>query len=73
MANEQGRAFFGAMMSKAMPKGKEGQNMNVSEAMMKMLGSFTVIRMVGMMGAAGLKMTKEELLAMNAELNKIKK
>ena len=74
MANEQGRAFFGALMAKAMPQGGDSSAPKLDgEAMMKMLGSFTIIRMVGLMGAAGLKMTKEELLAINAQLNQIKK
>jgi len=44
-----------------------------ADGMMQMLGSFTVLRMIGLMGAAGVKATKEQLLGLNAELNKIKK
>ena len=73
MANEQGRAFFMGVMGKLMPGKMADQAAGNGGAMMQMLGSFTVVRMVGLMGAAGLKMTKEELLAINAELNKIKK
>ena len=73
MANEQGRAFFMGVMGKLMPGKMADQATGNGGAMMQMLGSFTVVRMVGLMGAAGLKMTKEELLAINAELNKIKK
>ena len=73
MANEQGRAFFMGVMGKLMPGKMADQAAGNGGAMMQMLGSFTVVRMVGLMGAAGLKMTKEELLASNAELNKIKK
>ena len=73
MANEQGRAFFMGVMGKLMPGKMADQAAGNGGAMMQMLGSFTVVRMVGLMRAAGLKMTKEELLAINAELNKIKK
>ena len=73
MATEQGRAFFMGVMGKLMPGKMADQAAGNGGAMMQMLGSFTVVRMVGLMGAAGLKMTKEELLAINAELNKIKK
>ncbi len=73
MANEQGRAFFMGVMGKLMPGKMADQAAGNGGAMMQMLGSFTVVRMVGLMGAAGLKMTKEELLAINAELNKINK
>ena len=73
MANEQRRAFFMGVMGKLMPGKMADQAAGNGGAMMQMLGSFTVVRMVGLLGAAGLKMTKEELLAINAELNKIKK
>ena len=41
--------------------------------LMQMMGSFTILRMTSMMGAAGLKPTKESLLELNKALNKIKK
>ena len=40
--------------------------------MMDMLGSFTLLRLTGMLGTINIKFTKEELLDMNAKLNKIK-
>ena len=40
---------------------------------MKMLGSFTVLRFTGMLGMRNISFTKEELLEMNRELNKIRK
>ena len=40
---------------------------------MQMMGGFTVIRLTGLMGTAGVEMTKEQLLDLNAQLNKIKK
>lgn len=74
MASPEGAAFFGQVMSKMMPAGAAekmpGQDMG---AMMKMMGSFTVLRLIGLLGATGVKMTKEQYLALNAELNKIKK
>ncbi len=41
--------------------------------MMDMLGGFTVLRLSSMIGMANISFTKEELLAMNKKLNKIKK
>nr|MBE6544849.1 DUF4982 domain-containing protein [Oscillospiraceae bacterium] len=41
--------------------------------LMQMMGSFTVLRLTSMMGMANVSFTKEELLKMNKELNKIKK
>ena len=43
------------------------------DGMMKMMGSFTILRLLSLLGAAGIKPTKEQLLNLNAELNKIKK
>lgn len=40
---------------------------------MSMMGSFTLIRLLNMIGIMGGGMTKEEMLALNAQLNKIKK
>ena len=55
---------------------KEGFSMNMNlktlKSAMAMLGSFTVLRMTGMIGMVGISFTKEDLLAMNAKLNKIK-
>ena len=38
-----------------------------------MMGGFTVLRLSGMMGMMGVNPTKEQLLDLNAKLNKIKK
>ena len=45
----------------------------MSEGMKQMMGGFTVIRLTSLMGAADIHFTKEELLDLNAKLNKIKK
>jgi len=41
--------------------------------MMDMMGGFTLLRLTGMIGMMGINFTKEQLLAMNAQLNQIKK
>ena len=43
------------------------------KGMGQMLGGFTVLRLTSMMGMANISFTKEELLAINARLNKIRK
>ena len=48
----------------------KGGNMS---GMMQMMGGFTVLRLTSMMGMANISFTKEELLEMNAQLNRIKK
>ena len=40
---------------------------------MKMMGSFTVLRLTSMISMANISFTKEELLKMNKKLNKIRK
>ena len=51
--------------------GEGGFEMN--DGIMQMMGGFTVLRLIGMLGMTGLKMNKEELLDLNAKLNQIKK
>ena len=48
-------------------------NFSAMEGMGKMMSGFTVLRMTSMLGMANISFDKEELLAMNAQLNKIKK
>ena len=76
MKSEEGKAMFMQMMAGAMGAqgdGKQEGGMVINEAMMKMLGSFTVLRLLNMAGTAGKVLTKEEMLGVNAMLNKIKK
>lgn len=70
MTSEEGKQFFMETF-RQMSGGEKGMDLN--PAMMQMLGSFTVLRLVGLMGAAEVKITKEQLLGMNAQLNQIKK
>lgn len=70
MTSEEGKQFFMETF-RQMSGGENGMELN--PAMMQMLGSFTVLRLVGLMGAAEVKITKEQLLGMNAQLNQIKK
>jgi beta-galactosidase len=40
---------------------------------MQMLGGFSILRLSSMVGMAGITITKEQLLDINAKLNKVKK
>ena len=78
MKAPQGMAIFGQFMGSMMGGGSEkaeGAAMMAGPEMLKMLGSFTILRLIGMLpkqeGAPAV--TKEQLLAINAELNKIAK
>ena len=55
-------------------KGNPSMNFNLKSirGMMDMMGGFTVLRMTSMVGMVGVSFTKEDLLKMNAQLNKIK-
>ncbi len=69
---------FGLKMKKSMGGGKKGEKkeamgFELNEDMMKMMGGFTVLRMTSMAGMMNISFTKEELLKMNEQLNKIKK
>ena len=48
-------------------------DMKMIKGLSAMLNSFTVLRLSSMMGMANISFTQEELLAMNAQLNKIRK
>ena len=76
MESEEGRAFFAEIMGRFMPSGNSmqpGEGAGAAGTMMQMMGGFTVLRMIGLMGALDVKMTKEEMLELNAQLNQIKK
>ena len=71
--------FMATMMGGAMPEQAAGAM--ADPGMMKMLGGFTILRLTGMLGMAadmggekkGPAITKEQLLEINAKLNKIPK
>ena len=48
-------------------------NLSASGGIMQMLGGFTVLRLSSMMGMVNVSFTKEELLKMNKQLNRIRK
>ena len=75
----QGKMLLGGIMMKMLPKGKDGEGpkamgFELTKDMMAMLGGFTFLRLLNMAGGMmGIEMTKEELLELNAKLNKIKR
>lgn len=75
MGTPDGARLFMGMFERMLPKkgDKVAGGFEMNETMMGMLGGFTVLRLSGMMGTMGVKMTKEDLLALNAQLNGIRK
>ena len=75
----RGKLLFAKIMKKMMGGNKKGGTIKaagfeVSGDMMQMMGGFTVLRLFTMMGGfMNVEFTKEELLAINAKLNKIRK
>ena len=62
-------------VKKGMSSG-EGVSMGgfkMNKDLMQMMAGFTLLRLTGLMGMAGVNFTKEELLDINKKLNKIKK
>ena len=62
--------FINPLMSGMM--GADKKESNDPNPMMKMLGSFTVLRLTTLLSAAEVKVTKEQLLDLNSKLNEIK-
>ena len=79
MATMQGKMILGAMMMSMMSKMDKGNaggmaEMAKGEGAKQMMGGFTVLRLAGMIGGfMNIEITKEQLLDLNAKLNKIKK
>jgi len=83
IATVQGKLLFMGMFAKMMggKKGKDGEapkmeamGFEVNAEMMSMMNGFTVLRLFTLMGGMmDVKFTKEQLLDLNAKLNKIKR
>lgn len=82
MKSEDGKNLFMGLMTKMMgdPANKENDGNPAGAAManpkmIEMMGGFTIVRLMGLLGAAGSKteVTKEQLLELNAQLNQIKR
>ncbi len=81
MLTLRGKLWFvklGLKMKKAMQSGEKGKSKAAgfdipTDGIMQMMGGFTVLRLASMVGMANISFTKEELLKMNKQLNRIKK
>ncbi|MBR6530162.1 MAG: glycoside hydrolase family 2 protein, partial [Clostridia bacterium] len=74
-ATMQGKLLMMSLVGKLMPKkgDKVAGGFEMNSDMMAMMGGFTLLRLSGMVGMMGVNLTKEDLLDLNAKLNKIKK
>ncbi len=73
MKTPAGQQLFMGMLGAALPKegDKVAGGFEMNADMMQMMGGFTVLRMTSMAGMMGMEFTKEQLLALNAQLNQI--
>lgn len=75
--NEKGKLWFAKFLENLKnfsgDKEKNAFSIDEGENAFRMLGGFTVLRLTGMLGMMNITFTKEELLAMNKELNEIEK
>ena len=75
MATFRGKLVLGKMfmkLKKQMSGGAKASGFEMTEGMMEMMGGFTLLRLTSLVGMMNVSFTKEELLAMNKKLNKIK-
>ena len=86
MSSFWGKLWFvsvGLKIKKKMNANKKGKgekkaggfevDLKMDGGLMQMMGGFTVLRLSSMMGMANVNFTKEDLLKMNKQLNKIRK
>ena len=72
IVNPAGQALFAQLMGGM--AGKQAAGFELNEGMMAMMGGFTVLRLITLMGGMmDKKFDKEQLLALNAQLNQIPK
>ena len=81
MKTFRGKLVLGGFMLKLMKQmnkskdGKEsdhGGTFKLTPDMLQMVGSFTILRMSGMVGMVGITLTEKDLLNLNKKLNRIK-
>ena len=84
MKSFRGKLWFirmGLKLKKKMSESKKGEkkagafevDLKADGGLMQMMGGFTVLRLTSMMGSMNVNFTKEELLKMNKQLNRIRK
>ena len=72
IVNPAGQALFGQLMGGM--AGKQAMGFEINESMMAMMGGFTMLRLITLAGGMmDMKFDKEQLLALNAQLNQIPK
>ena len=71
MKSEEGAKIITELFEKIGNSGHSGMEINGN--IWEMMGSFTLIRLTGMLGMIGIDLSKNELISLNEKLNNIKK
>ena len=68
------RPLMGGMMGadQVGEEKKQGSTDENIDSLIKMMGSFTILRLTSLLGAGHVEVTKEQLLELNDKLNKVK-
>lgn len=69
----EGKGFFQNLVTLYQANNENKGGFEINEQFTKMLGGFTVLRLINMFSNSGVKLDKDELLRMNEMLNNIKK
>ena len=69
----EGKGFFQNLVTLYQANNESKGGFEINEQFTKMLGGFTVLRLINMFSNSGVKLDKDELLRMNEMLNNIKK
>ena len=73
MATHEGERVLKDLMNTLMTTLPKGTPLTIGEDMMKMMGSFTLLRLTSLMSMLDVNITKDELLTLNRRLNRIRK
>lgn len=74
VATEEGRKLLGSILENMGKQAGGSADFDMSsDAMVQIASGFSVIRLLNLMGAANIEVTKEQMLELNKALNKMKK
>ena len=71
LKTQEGRKLMQELMRSG--RGEKAAGFAMTQDMLQMMNGFTLLRLTGLMGAMNVKFNREELLEINAKLNRIKK
>ncbi len=73
VATDEGKKLISELIEAKNENEKIVMDFTINENLMKMMGGFTLLRLISLLGMTGHEFTKDELLDINKKLNSIKK